>query len=189
MFWALISVWLQVTAPGPREVQDLFARGRTIDQFVTAATAERDRWVKNAADASAPPDLVARLARLSNGLQILAVAEDWCLDSVNTVPYLAALASRAGIEFRIVQRADAEWLLKRHPAPDGRTATPTIILLRNGMDDGAWVERPAVLQRLFQSMAQNPENAQRFAARQAWYDADRGRTAMAEFVARAEHSK
>ena len=189
MIWALIAAWLQVAATGSREMQDLFEHGRSVEQFVAAANVQRDRWVRNVADASAPPELVARLARVSKGLQILAVAEDWCPDSVNTVPYLAALASRAGVDFRIVQRADAESLLKRHPAPDGRTATPTVILLRDGVDRGAWVERPAVLQKMFQSMAKSAEDAQRFADRQSWYDEDRGRTTMAEFVALAENSK
>src|ERR1700746_1138670 len=121
MVWALIVAWLQLASTGSRELLDLMERRPTIDQFVATAVAQRDRWVKNTSDASAPPDLVARLARVRKGLQILVVAEDWCPDSVTTVPYLAALASRAGVDFRIVQKTDGEWLLKRHPAPDGRT--------------------------------------------------------------------
>ena len=187
--WALLAAWLQVVSTGSRGMQDLVERGRTIDQFAGAANVQRDRWLKNVADASAPPELVARLARVGKGLQILAVAEDWCPDSVNTIPYLAALASRAGIDFRIVQREDGASLMNRHRAPDGRTVTPTVVLIRDGNDVGAWIERPAVLQKLLQSMAQNPDAARRFADRQSWYDEDRGRTTMVEFVARAERSK
>jgi hypothetical protein len=43
------------------------------------------------------------------------------------------------------------------------------------------------LQRLFQSLS-NPENARQFAQRQVWYDADRGRTTLSEFVALAERT-
>src|SRR5207249_9488904 len=37
--------------------------------------------------------------------------------------------------------------------------------LRGGADVGAWVERPAVLQKLFSSMLQHPEAGERLAQR------------------------
>jgi len=78
--------------------------------------------------------------------------------------------------------------MKRHQAPGGRTATPVVVLVRNGRDVGAWVERPAVLQKLFLSMTSDHENARRLAQRQSWYDLDRGRTTLEELVALAEHT-
>jgi hypothetical protein len=45
-----------------------------------------------------------------------------------------------------------------------------------------FLERPAILQSLFRSMASDPDKAKRFAERQAWYDADAGRTTDRELV-------
>ena len=116
------------------------------------------------------------------------IAEDWCSDSVFTVPYVAQLASSAGVALRVVNRAMGEPLMDRHRTPDGRTATPTIVLLRGGREVGGWVERPAVLQTMFLSMATSPESARRFADRQAWCEADRGLTALSEIVALVEQT-
>ena len=104
------------------------------------------------------------------------------------VPYIANLAAAAGVELRIVDRTVGTAVMARHPARDGRNVTPTIVLLRDDRDAGAWVERPAILQDLFFSMATNPESARRFADRAAWYERDRGRTTIAEVVALAERT-
>ena len=53
---------------------------------------------------SVPSDVVERFRRVSGGLRILVVAEDWCPDSVNAVPYIAGLASSASVPLRIVDR-------------------------------------------------------------------------------------
>jgi hypothetical protein len=76
--------------------------------------------------------------------------------------------------------------MRRHRASDGRTVTPVVVLLRDGAEAGAWVERPQPLQQLFLSLAARPEEGERFAHRQAWYDADQGRTTLTEFVELAE---
>jgi hypothetical protein len=75
-----------------------------------------------------------------------------------------------------------------HRTRDGRPVTPTVVLLRGSRDVGAWIERPAPLQQLFFAMATDTESAHRFAQRANWYDADRGRTTVEEFVALAERT-
>ena len=78
--------------------------------------------------------------------------------------------------------------MRAHRTADGRTATPTVVLLRQGADVGAWVERPAVLQELFRSIGTSPESARRFAQRGEWYEADRGVTVLKEIVALVEQT-
>ena len=78
--------------------------------------------------------------------------------------------------------------MNRHRTPDGRPATPTVVLLRDGDEVGAWVERPGIVQQWFLSMATNPESARRFGDRQSWYDSDRGHTVLAEVIALAERT-
>jgi len=153
-----------------------------------AATAPRDVWLKTAASAIVPADIDERFRRVSGGLRLLVVAEDRCPDSVNAVPFIAAAAAAAGVPLRIVDRKAGEPLMSRHRTPDGRPATPTVVLLRHGDEVGAWVERPGVVQQWFLSMATNPDSVKRFAERQSWYDSDRGHTVLAEILSLAERT-
>jgi Thioredoxin len=182
-----IAASLQLSAPASIDAARLFERGVTFEQFVAAATAQRDVWLRNASRRDISPDAVDRLKRAGRGLRLLIVAEDWCPDSVHTVPYVVNLATAAGIDVRLVDRAQGASVMARHRTRDGRPVTPTIVLLRGDRDVGAWVERPAPIQELFFSMATNPENAKRFRDRAAWYDDDRGRTTIAEILALAEN--
>jgi len=166
----------------------LFQQGVTFPQFLARVSAQRDVWLRNAARIDIQVADIERLTRVRRGLRFLVVAEDWCPDSVHTVPYLANLAADAGVPLRIVDRAAGDALMARHRTRDGRKVTPTLVVLENDRDVGAWIERPAVLQALFFSMATDPENARRFADRSAWYDADRGRTTIAEVLALVERA-
>lgn len=165
-----------------------FHRTRTWPQFLDAVRMQRDLWIRNAAGAHADDSLVERLVRAGSGLTFLVIAEDWCIDSANTVPSIARLADAARIPLRILDRSDGQPVMDRHRTPDGRAVTPTVVLLRDGRDAGAWVERPAPLQRMFRAMAGDDSLRRQFERRQAWYDEDRGRTTLAEIVALAEET-
>ena len=101
---------------------------------------------------------------------------------------VAGLAFSASVPLRIVDRKIGAPLMDRHRTPDGRIATPTVVLLRAGDEVGAWVERPGVVQQWFLSMATDPESVRRFGERQAWYESDGGRTVLAEVTALAERT-
>jgi hypothetical protein len=166
----------------------LYDRGVTFAHFLANAHVQREVWLKNAARSDIPLDAVQRLKRAAAGLRILVVAEDWCADSVHTVPYVAALARAAGVPLRVVDRKEGGEIMALHPARDGRPVTPVVVLLRGNRDVGAWVERPRPLQEMFFGMATDPDRAREFADRAGWYDADRGRTTIAEVVALAEQT-
>ncbi len=180
---------VQLAAHPASDATQLFERGITFEHFVSKATAQRDVWLRAASQSDVDPQAVAQLTRVGKGLRLLIVSEDWCVDSAHTVPYVAKLAAAAGVELKIVDRDIGKALMARHPTRDGRPATPTIVLIRDGRDVGAWVERPAPLQDLFFSMATNADSARRFADRASWYDADGGRTTIAEVLALAEQTK
>jgi len=181
----LLLVSLQAGAP---ESAPLFEAGQTWEHYLGRVDRQRELWLRTSAEATVSPELVERVRRAGQDLQILVVAEDWCPDSAYSVPYVVRLAALAHIPIRILDRATGESLMRAHRTADGRTATPTVVLLRRGLDVGAWVERPAVLQELFRSIADSPENARRFAQRGDWYDADRGVTVLKEIVALVEQT-
>jgi len=183
-----LAIALLISAPtGQQDVQALFAKGISWQQFLDAADVRRELWQKNneRAPTSVKAEEVERLKKVGNGLTILMVAEAACSDSVNTVPFLAELASRAGVEMRIVGKSGAEAVLEPHKTPDGRTATPTAILIRNGHDVGAWVERPAALQTWYLGATAVPLR-ERVERKMSWYEWDRGNSTVAEFLAVAE---
>ena len=104
------------------------------------------------------------------------------------MPYVARLATLAGVPLHLVDRSAGEAWLQAHRTRDGRTATPTIVVLRDGVDVGAWVERPAVLQDLFRSIGDSPAAASQFARRGEWYEADHGATALRGIVTLIEQT-
>lgn len=188
--WLLFLVAVLRQAPdGPTDPERLFRNGRTWEQFLGSVSAQRELWLRTESTVTLPPDFVERAKAASRGLQLVVVAEDWCPDSAYTVPYVARLAQSAGVPLRIVDRAVGEPLMAAHRTPDGRTATPTIVLWRHGRDVGAWVERPAELQHMFLSMSTSAESAQRFSQRHTWYESDRGRTVLREVLALIEHTR
>src|SRR3981189_165405 len=89
----------QTASEGARPAR-LFDDGMTFGQFIDRARAQREVWLKNASRTGGPPAAVNRLKRVGGGLRVLIVAEDWCADSVHTVPYIANVAAAAGVDLR-----------------------------------------------------------------------------------------
>jgi hypothetical protein len=182
LVFSLLVAARQPSPPASQTVMELWHRGLPWQQFLDGVKTQRDRWLHNWSHAEAPADLVARLRSASPSPSFLIVAEDWCADSVNTVPYIIKLAAAAGIDTRILDRSTGAALMERHTTRDGRRVTPIMVIVRSGQDSGAWIERPVPLQDLFRGMASDPEKARQFADRQAWYDADAGRSTEREIV-------
>jgi hypothetical protein len=190
MLGLILSVGIALaadSAPQAPSAASLFDEGITFQEFLSGVQAQRRTWEENSARPDPPAALVDRLKRAGTGLKLLAISEAACSDSVQTVPYIARLASLAGIELRIVTKARGLPLLERHRTPDGRTATPTIVLLREGKDAGAWVERPEVLQAWFIAHGEL-SSRERVARKTSWYDWDRGASTLAELVALVERA-
>jgi Thioredoxin len=188
--WPFFLVVLLHQGPGSgvTTLDRLVENGKTWEQFLAGVSAQREVWLKTESAVTVPLDFIERARKVSRRLQLLVIAEDWCPDSAYSVPYVARLAQAAGIPLRVIDRAAGEPLMAGHRTSDGRTATPTIVLLRNGRDAGAWVERPAELQQIFLSMSKGPENAKRFSQRHLWYESDGGLAVLKEILALIEQT-
>lgn len=154
------------------------------DRFLAAADARKAAWERTWANSLVPDDVLAAARAVPGRWRLLIIAVDACSDSVNTVPYLARLSALAPqIELRIVTPEAGRALQEAHRTPDGRAATPTVILLDGeGRDVGAWVERPAQLQAA--GMAARAAGAfdSFLSGKQAWYDRDAGASTVREVV-------
>ncbi len=163
----------------------LYASGVDYATFLGAARARRDQWERHSAAAVVPADVLAAARALPPGFRLLVVAVDGCSDSVNTIPYLARLVAEVPtLAMRIVLPEAGRAVMEAHRTPDGRAATPTVVVLDAAENDvGCWVERPAALQ----AQAIEARGAGRIETfsreKQGWYDADAGASTVREIVA------
>jgi len=184
---------LATQGPAPRTAQDdphtdyaaLYAQGITFAAFLDQVRARRDEWRQHYNDATVSPDLMTRMRALPERRRILAVAADYCLDSANTIPYIARLVDGAPerLSLRMLDTTLGRPIMEAHRTPDGRDATPTVAILdERGRLVGAWVERPSTTQTWFleqqKVMMQKPLHDQL----EAWYAGDAGRTTVAEIA-------
>ena len=176
---------LRLTIPADSSLDALYASGVPWDRFLATAEARKAAWERNWENARVPDDVLIAARALSGRWRLLIIAVDGCSDSVNTVPYLARLSVLAPqIELRIISPDAGRALQEAHRTPDGRAATPTVILLDDaGRDVGAWVERPTLLQQAGMAARAAGAFEQYLSGKQAWYDRDAGASTVREVVA------
>lgn len=194
MLMTVLLAFAVVTAPSVAPAQAapqavaVFDKGMPWAEYLAATKQQHEIWVKNAGR-DVPAALVDRFRKAGNGLKLLVIAEDWCSDSVNSVPYLGTLAAKAGVEMRVVTSEPGKPFMEAHRTPDGRAATPTVILIRDGKEVAAWTERPTSLQTWFIEMTGKIDTGDRQQRKMSWYEWNRGDDALAEIVALAEKTK
>ena len=164
-----------------------YSLGLSWNQFLASTKVQRKTWLENAGR-DVPPGLVDRFKWAGDGLRLLVVTADWCGDSLHSVPYIAKLASSAGVELRLVDFKTGKAIMDAHHTPDGRASTPTVVLLRGDQEVATWVERPASLQWWYLDMADEISDEERLERKTSWYDWNRGSDALTEIVVLAEQT-
>ena len=156
--------------------KSLYESGVTFAEFLANANARKEQWEGNYALKIAPDALVTRATAAGSGWKLLVVTIPSCGDSVNSIPYLASLIDKVpSVEMRLINPTAGKSVQEAHRTPDGRAATPTVILLDAEFNErGCFVERPANL-----LAAMKEPN---FEGRPEWYDKDRGASALEEIV-------
>ena len=170
----------------------LFAKGQTFAEFVSQASARKEGWLRLQAEAVVKPELLARARAVGGTWQLLVVAIDACGDSMNSVPYAARLAdSVPGLALRIVLPANGgRSVQEKHRSMDGRTATPTLVLLDSaGNDVGCIVELPAPLRHWTDRAREKVGSDSLHAYRNTFYAKDRGVSVTTELVELLEAAK
>lgn len=172
-------------APAP-DYGALYRQGTPFASFLENARSRADEWKQNYATAAIGDDMVARVRALPARRKLLVVAEASCSDSVSTIPFLAKLVESAPdtLELRVVDRRAGRAVMEAHPTPDGRAATPTVVVLdEHGKLIAAWSERPAELQTWYIEKKPVLTQGELLAQKMKWYAADGGRSTVAEVVA------
>ena len=162
-----------------------YAKGAPFAEFLSKADVLADEWQDTYAHAAIDEVTLARARALKGRWQLLVVADDSCHDSLKTLPYLAKLteAVPGTLAMRIVSSAVAQPVKDAHRTPDGRAATPTIVVLDDrGAMKGVFIERPAALLKYMEEHGSGLYPHQVRELRYRWYEEDKGRHAIAEIL-------
>lgn len=179
--------------PGPRvrpavadsAMLSLFQSGQAFPDFLAAAKARREGWHRIADSAVIADALIARARAVGGTWHMLVIAIDSCGDSMNSVPYVAKLASQVpGLDLRIVLPAEGKAVQERFRTLDGRPTTPTYVLLdAEGRERGCITELPKGIRRWAHDArgAKVASDSIR-AGISAFYAADRGVSIVTETI-------
>ena len=125
----------------------LYEGGVSFPTFLENARRRKTEWESHYAAGVVTGEQLGRAGRVDGVWRLLVVAEDWCGDSANTIPYVARLVEQTqSLDMRVVSSSVGRGIMEGHRTPDGRAATPTILLLDAGWNEvGCFVERPGPL--------------------------------------------
>jgi hypothetical protein len=186
----LAATLLAVTSPA-QEID--YARhweaASRFEAFLAGVEKRGDEWrASYAAAESVSPELLGRVLAAGGRWRLLVIAEDWCGDSLHTVPWMARLAELApNLELAVAGGNVGRDVMEAHRTPDGRAATPTAVLLDEAFAErGCWVERPEVLQSWYLEREGRIPREELQARKYQWYAGDRGGETLREIVERIE---
>ena len=178
-----------VPVGGEDDLRAIYESGRSYTDVLDNATRRTELWHGNTEKAEEMDmALVERARAVGGSWKFLAVAVDSCSDSVSTIPYLARLVSMVdGLDMRIVDSTVGRSIMESHPTPDGRPATPTVVLLNSEYDDvGCFIERPPTLRDWILENGSNLSGQEVFEWKMEWYAEDSGHETAETFVAMLE---
>lgn len=164
----------------------LWEKAIPFHQFLDNVKARQDQWKPRFAEAAIEPAALEAARTLPARRHILAVADDRCSDSAWALPYVAKLAAAVPekLEVRVIDRSEGRRIQSAHLTPDGRTATPTLIVLdENNRYIGGWVERPTELQAWYVENKPKVTEAALYAHVNKWHTDDAGRSTIREMLA------
>ena len=168
----------------PETLEELYRSGLPFAEFLAQADRRKEMWNDHYEGGEVAETLLAQASAIEGTWRILAVAEDWCSDSVNTIPYLARLTEQVdGIEMRIIDSEVGREIMESHRTPDGRPATPTVLILNEAFEEaGCWVERPSKLQTWALENRPKLEDQEFVSQKMAWYREDSGERTVSEVL-------
>ncbi len=162
----------------------LWDRALPYHQFVQEAVNNRDLWTGMYRIARIPEWATSEARSTGTKHHLLVIAEDWCGDGTNTIPYLAKLAdlSRAQ-ELRVLRRDEHPEVMDRY-LTDGARAIPIVILLdRHFAELGHWGPRPEALQAWVKVASKTADKTGLYPRIRRWYATDKGASTLREVLA------
>jgi hypothetical protein len=116
-------------------------------------------------------------------LRLVMLAEDWCMDTNNTAPFLQRFAEAApGVELRILGRDANPDVMERY-LTNGAKAIPVVIVMDAQFRElGHWGPRPSELQAWVKANKDVVSKEERLLHTRKWYARDKGETTIREVL-------
>ncbi|MEK7239813.1 MAG: thioredoxin family protein [Gemmatimonadota bacterium] len=165
-------------------LQSYFDSGLSFAGMAAASAEHGTLLVAQRERAVVPDDLLARTQALTGQFHLLAISEDWCIDSQSILPVIAEFADRAGnLDLRIVGRDANPELIDAHLTNGTARSVPVIIVLdADYLEQAWWGPRPAPLQQRVSAEWKALEKPERNKEIRRWYAIDKGRASLTELV-------
>lgn len=162
----------------------LWDAGKSFGDFTADSGTHRDLWEGLHRIARLPA--WAEGATAGRELRLLVLAEDWCGDASNSIPFLARWAEQTpGVQLRIIRRDEHPEVMDRY-LTNGSRSIPVVILLDQGFRElGHWGPRPSVLQKWVLENRATVPKTELYPQIRKWYARDRGETTLREVLAAA----
>ena len=152
-------------------------------RFLAEATKNVGLWTDLYRIAHIPDWAIAQACDTGLGTRLLVIAEDWCGDASNTVPWLAKLADLAGcLELRVIKRDEHPEVMDRYLTGGSRSIPIVIALDADFEERGHWGPRPRELQEWVLAHRASIPSKERYAHARTWYAKDQGQTTLREVL-------
>jgi len=168
----------------PTDFRATWEQAEPFSRFLERVTKLQSLWEGSARNAAVPEWAAKKFAALPNGLRMLVLNADWCLDSASAVPVLACLAeSVSGVELRVLDRDAYPEIMDQYLTNGTRSIPLAILLDRDFKEMGRWGPRPKelqvfVLQHYERDMSKEAVHLEI----RKWYVADRGNAMLREIT-------
>jgi len=169
---------------GDLDFRALWDRALTYDEFVKQSTEHCGLWTGVYRLAHIPPWALERACEVGRTYRLLVLAEDWCGDASNTVPYVAKLGALGHcLEMRILRRDENPEVMDRYLSGAAR-AIPIVIVLGDAWREvGHWGSRPAELQAWVLEARKTTPKEELYPQIRRWYAKDKGESTLREILA------
>jgi hypothetical protein len=164
--------------------------GWNFDEMVGAAQKNVELWKSVRARATIDEEALRRVRALGGEWHLLALSEDWCGDSVSTLPFVDALcAATDNVDLRVLGREANPDLMDSHLTDVSSRSIPGVMVLDDQFrEHGWWGPRPTLLQHWVLGEGQALEKTELYKEQRRWYARDHGRTTVEEIVALLERA-
>jgi hypothetical protein len=104
-----------------------FEQAATFEEYLETVKKNRELWHGVHERVRLDGEVVEEARAVPGEWHLVALSEDWCGDAVNTLPFIAKLASLAGWDFRVVGRDDNLDLMDGH-LTNGRSRSNAVFI-------------------------------------------------------------
>ncbi len=144
-------------------LKERFYQGQSFQAYLTAVKENKSLWENNYRQFEVSPETKNILSGIKQKFYVLAIAEDWCGDSVRNLPVMVKLVEALpDSELRVIRRDLNLDLMERY-ALNGKKKIPTVVFFdENFKELAVWIEKPTNALELQEKFKNEPDGKERY---------------------------